>query len=366
MFRAGGGGSSSWELKTEIITTNDIFVAPTAKNQEFTVTIFGGGGQGNCKFNNSTFGNGIYAGGGSGWMNKQILKLNVGEEVSINIGSGGRTGSLYGGQYITGASNGGTTSFGTYLSANGGCKGCYTQLPNGSDGGSGGGIFSYYPAGTGVEPNNNAARGYQFGGGGIYIGKGPYGVRNAKVYIDNGGRGGNWGGGGGIIIECNNYSNIWYSNVGIGGSNGGNGSRFVNYETNGILTPSNGTNTMSNSELEANFKGHGICGSGTYAGGGGYGGNGGNSINNGIGGGGGWAAKGGDGYKIFPGGGGGYGSGGKGGDGNTNAAGGGGGYGSGGQWNKTAGYGAGGCGIYNIGLSYGGNGICIIQYYAKA
>lgn len=80
-------------------------------------------------------------GGASGWMNNDIIQVTPGEIINIVVGNVGES-----------------TSFGTYLSANGGSW---------DSGGAGGHTWDYYQS-----------RGYQFGGG---------------VGAD----GGPWGGGGG-------------------------------------------------------------------------------------------------------------------------------------------------------------------------
>ena len=141
-------GSSSLKpsIMTEIYTSSTMWLVPSdAVNNEFSVRIFGGGGGGSSK-----------GGGGGGWMNNALLTLQPSELVYINIGIGGQeeaAGAYAGMQYPWYATSGGTTSFGTYLSANGGEPGD-TYNNNGGNGGSGGGGYKY--GGTG----------YQFGGGG--------------------------------------------------------------------------------------------------------------------------------------------------------------------------------------------------------
>lgn len=79
--------------------------------------------------------------------------------------------------------------------------------------------------------------------------------------------------------------------------------------------------------------------------------------------------------RLFGGGGGGYGSSGSGGgggygpytSGTYGGGGGGGGYGPGATWGVNAGYAGGGYGgMYGVRYGDGGDGICIIQYYAKS
>ena len=303
---SGGTGNNSigdiigWRLKSDIITTNQTYSVPKAKNQEFSVRIFGGGAGGNLNSFGISYPLGIYnlgTGGGGGNMNNNTLTLNEGEQIEVRIGIGGG-----------GNSQGGTTSFGTYLSATGGCT-------NGLGG---------------------------TGGGGYYVQTGTY-----SSYDLNGGKGIYGGGGGG-----------WYG--GAGGIYGGAGGAY------NVSSGTNGTNTLSNIDLDFVGEGRSFgAGSGGYggssgykkaSGGGGYGGNGGNgftlsSIINTLyagGGGGGYGGKGGDGFCVY--------------NSPNNTAhtsnfyamygGGGGGYGP-------DNYGSGGDGNGNSGK----NGICLINYY---
>ena len=107
------GSSESYTPKIEVITTTQVWTVPKAENDTFDVLIFGGGGAGM---------NG--GGGGGGWMNNNTLILGNGATISITIGKGSNTGT------------GGTTTFGTYLSASGGTAG---STFSGGSGGSGGG-----------------------------------------------------------------------------------------------------------------------------------------------------------------------------------------------------------------------------------
>ena len=303
----------SGQIITTIIKSDDIFVVPNAKNQSFSVRIFGGGGCGD--------GNGISAGGGGGYMNNGILILNEGEIVPITIGKG----ALLNNSTNRHEEYGGTTSFGTYLSAEGGQSGTNTGGRNerayGGNGGSGGGSHHY------------AGDGYQFGGGGSYY----YHAGNGGKWGGGGGSSDSWAGNGGCLYENsqNKYQITGYSGL------AGNGSSDTN---NG----GDGTNTIGLNSVDPQCRGYGKGGAASAGGGGGYGGNGGKY----GGGGGGYGADGGD----SRGGGGGYGNYGKGG----NNYGGGGAYGPGGStdYGNDGKYGGGGSPYGN-----GGDGICIIQYY---
>ncbi|MBR3598782.1 MAG: hypothetical protein IKL53_02785 [Lachnospiraceae bacterium] len=299
MFRAGSGEGGSYTFITEIFESSASFTVPTGvKNNEFHVRIFGGGGSGFV--NTSDWG----SGGGGGWMNNALLTLQPGTAISVTIGVGGT-------QIYTNSSGkaGGSSSFGTYLSANGGSGG---NNRTGGSGGSGGGASGSY--------NVNGGTGYQFGGGAVRA-------------TQNG-------------------------NVGVGGSMGGNGGLTTSRSN---LDSENGINTVTiiseADSFNADGIGYGLCGD-NRGGGGGYGANGGSE---GCGGGGGYGAAGfggsSDGYGA--GGGGAYGPGGGRYTPLTNDG-----------WldedntiSITASRGGGGAGIQ--GLLNGGNGICIIQYYKK-
>ena len=361
IIRSGGGYSNGGYIpKTEIITNNYSFKVPNAKGQQFAVRIFGGGG--------AMGRNG--GGGGGGNMNYAVLKLNENELIDIVIGNASNKWSNN--------PNGGTTSFGTYLSATGGE--CGNRF-SGGNGGTGGGstvgtIYSVtHVNGTGV----NGGHGF-YGGGGGFAGyaqnsnnytysniNDSYSFGNDPEKTPHGGNGGTYGGGGGGPIF----------GVSVGGwGHGGNNT----------IEATDGLNTIGK---ELDFEGsgfHGTCNMysvintfgnnngyynmdskyshNIYAGGGGYGGNGGNSSKYSKldicgGGGGGFGAKGGDGGIAGGGGGGGWG--GKGGSGKivNNCFG-----------DKGAGYGGGyGPDGYGRGTGWDGlnvfnamPGICIISY----
>ena len=375
--RRGYGPEGKPELKTEIISSNQNWVVPKHFGN-ISVRIFGGGGGSNTTHCSS--------GGGGGWMNNGEVSLTVGNTVFITIGQGGISGSYN-------SSAGGTTSFGTYLSANGGEPS--DQWNGGGNGGSGGGGHASYtrtPAQILISSGIGGI-GYQFGGGGSCGGD----IHSS--YNKPHSNGGPWGGGGGkcgITYWSNSYfytgGSGWSNTVNsvsdtqdiIGGIYGGNAG---GYNENG----EDGTNTINYNfipnELQGSGKGSTFYSynSNVFSGGsgGGYGGNGGypstiltiattsESTNTSwganyttthnyyciaSGGGGGYGGNGGNGGQYGGGGGGGYG--GNGGDGWSGGGGGGGGYGDGASQNKNAGYGGGGSGYFN-----GGSGVCIIQYY---
>lgn len=363
MICRGGSGSGAGKgnkvLISSVFTENTSFIVPEAINNEFSVRIFGGGGGGAFNYtNNYSCG---YAGGGGGWMNNDTLSLKSTSIIPITIGLGGNAGNNEG-------TSGGTTSFGTYLSASGGGGGyiLYGNRSYGGSGASGGGSWS-----ANSDTDQLPGNGYQFGGAGSRD-KSVAGTSPVR------GNGGVWGGGGG---------RSW--SVAYGGTYGGAGG-FEEYGTGanincksqyGGLPGNNGTNTIgwTNTDIDpatGNYLvGHGACinPGNAYYGGGGFGGNGGNGMCSGGGGyvgnggknygGGGGYGTGANGGNYFGGGGGYYAPGGSGAS--TKKCGGGGSYGKGGTAEEDGAYGAGGGAGWVSGptATNGGGGICIIQYY---
>lgn len=345
-------------VKTDIFASGIVnYKVPKAKDQKFQVRLVGGGG----------YGYGAYGpgggGGGGGEMNNAILTLKEGESIRIYVGRGGTSLSQ---------SSGGSTTFGSYLSANGG-QGAYQSngYVHGGNGGSGGGSSIAEDGGIG----------YQFGGGGggtswihIYDGDMSKFERDSRNG-GNGGSGGKWGGGGGgggsgSVIFRDVRKQTYPGKGGLGGQYGGKGGNGGSYQA-VPESGQHGTNTLGKG---LDFEGPGIAGIllGLYkntindqwttnhmsggSGGGGYGGCGGNAE----------AAEG-DTYNIdkywgydshsgSPGaGGGGYGA-------NGNISGGGGGYGHDANGLGGGGYGPSGIGSGGSINTAGKDGICIIQY----
>ena len=114
--RRGYNSAGKPTLVTETIISNTTWKVPNHYGN-ISVMIFGGGG-GGCGIDqlSSTGQQYTYAGsgGGGGWMNNGEFSIQNKTSVSITIGKGGQ------GNNGGSASAGGTSSFGTYLSANGG------------------------------------------------------------------------------------------------------------------------------------------------------------------------------------------------------------------------------------------------------
>lgn len=194
------------------ITKDETWVAPEAKNQEFSVKVYGGGGSGSCdgNFFNPVCG----AGGGSGYMNSGNFIIPAGTRVEVEIADGGK--GCYGshardfdGQMI--GQSGGTTYFGNYISAAGGA-GAYRS--NGGVGGYNGGNTGEDGeghGGYGVSGNVNGISYISGGGAGAVDGVGRGGSANTAL-----GDGGCASGGAGCMVVSSNNSGI-LRHIGSGG-----------------------------------------------------------------------------------------------------------------------------------------------------
>ena len=313
--RRGRSSGSGNRLITEYITYNCNWVVPEGvKDNRFDVRIFGAGGEGwNGRF-----------GGGSGWMNNDILILNPGEKINILIGAKETGGS------------GQSTSFGTYLNAAGGRSSDHN--PSGGAGG-----YGYYDGGWGMMFGGGISLFGSGGDGGIWGGGGGghhFSSASSSVNSEDGGNGGLYGGGGGCgpgSTKAGNggkygggggasYRKSNYGTGGIYGGNGGNSTNYISswpiessYNINKIPMPSkanDGTNTIGwtnvgkDELLNIYLTGYGKAGNppnkiyynwSSYnkliwtggSGGGGFGGNGGTSNGLAGGGGGGYGSNGG-------------------------------------------------------------------------
>ena len=209
---------------TEIITESQTWKVPDGVTS-VAVRLFGGGG--GAKGSNYSY---PYAGGGGGEMVSAIVDVSKEVSVPVTIGRGGAGGT----DSNKAGGNGGVTSFGTLLSANGGTGGAANGP--GGNGGSGGGGKMYGTGGNG-----------SYGGGG--------GAAQG-IYNRPAGNGGTYGGGGGGTDR--------YYPAGNGGTYGGNGGRDTS-------AGSPGTNTTG---MELDFTGPGLGGSGSSRAAGGGGGRG--------------------------------------------------------------------------------------------
>ena len=230
-YNSNGGGNNSgqeeivgWQEKYVIINTSQLWTVPLAKNNEFSVRIFGGGAGMSAWYNEYLNGkidqinvNGT-VGGGSGYMNNTIVTLNEYDQVQVSIGAGGGTNTA-----------GGTTAFGTYLSATGG---------KGPNGGACGGSFTYCSLSSGTNntyggrygDDGTAYNGWPATGGGsdsitcgvysisCYGGGGGYGAIGGSPSI----RKTSWGGAGDCEAHGGYGGGYGPENYGRGGSYGNN------------------------------------------------------------------------------------------------------------------------------------------------
>lgn len=336
------------KYRVEEITQSTTWTCPSNiyGNKAMVICVGGGGGGSNAG-----------GGGGSGYIRKEIVTLSPGTTYNIVIGAGGSGGTDSNGNNTVHGSNGGTTSFGSSLSAIGGSGG--TQRGGNGYAGGGGGQG---PGGNGAYGGGGGGKNGQDGGnGGLYGGGGGGGGSTSNTQVGDTYKGGGHGGTGGTY-----------------GGNGGNGGEYG--PTPGeIGTPCTAFIYPYGKKLTIyNPPNGGAIGGIRYdrnaaGGGGGYGGIGGKG-GSGGGGGGGYCSKGGNGGSNSPGGGGGGGgyggNGGNGGGGYSVGGGAGGFFGDGGSGGERSGEdgtygGAGGGGVYylNGNAGNGANGVCLIIYY---
>lgn len=154
----------------------------------------GGGGDQDTSWTGSWFNGG---GGAAGYTNSGMINLNKGDIISLTVGKGGnlREG---GEQGLTLAESGGTTSFGSYLSANGGGGGAPSYMAyskswswtNGYGSLNGGKKANGYIGANGWEVPSlqNGPYGKGGNGGGGYYNSSSGDMEN-YVYVENGANG---------------------------------------------------------------------------------------------------------------------------------------------------------------------------------
>ena len=199
----------TYKLQTELITRSTNWEVPNHYGNIY-VRIFGGGGSGGEVSSR-------YAGGGGGWMNNGEFNISEGRVVQIVIGAGG----IF--PYNRYGTTGGSTTFGTYVSANGGNGGGYGggwAIEGGSGGSGGGSEGRSGGGGYGGDGGNNG------GGGGGYGYYGEGGVGSYSVYGGGGGgySSGGYGGGGGMRVSDSMYrlgeGGTWSSESSANGTSG--------------------------------------------------------------------------------------------------------------------------------------------------
>lgn len=197
-------------------TSNGTWTKPTNAKTVEVICIGAGGGGGSA--NGSVVDSGATGGGGGAYVRKIFKASDLASTVATTVGTGG-TGATAGG----GAGNpGGTSSFGSLLSAYGGGAGTSavgSNIPFSGGGGGGltaGQIGQSNASSLGGFPNNATAglNGVSFGGGG--------GVSNAagKAAEYGGGAGGGCGGAGSVNGSAGGDSYFGAGGGGGGGSKG--------------------------------------------------------------------------------------------------------------------------------------------------
>ena len=188
--------------REEYITRDQTWEAPEAKDQNFEVKVYGGGGAGSCDGNFFDPVGG--AGGGSGYMNSGNFTIPAGTRVDIEIAEGGKGGSgstIAEFEDLMVGQSGGTTYFGDYISAAGGCGGNYGV--GGLGGHNGGNTGMNGEGGHGAFAVKNSVNGveYSSGGGGSAVdGIG----RGGSANFAQGDAGCSGGGAGCMVTAVNN------------------------------------------------------------------------------------------------------------------------------------------------------------------
>lgn len=322
IVRKGGSSSNGPKVnkvfKTELIQGNIKWNVPAGLiNNTISVRIFGGGSSGwvNAYTN--------YGGNGGAMNNAIFTNMIPGTQIQINIGRGGISKG-----YEKDINMGGTTIFGSYLSANGGqgsggCGQSAEQFGGGgaamwgssSQGGRGGKWGGGGGGGYATGFSTGGSGGEYGGGGGGGTSACGMGGQQSLIYC-NGGNGGYYGGGGGgggafnrpyIGSYAIGYGGNggWYNSgfewqkSGLGGDGGNGGTACYNRRWNSWTFQynssrgSDGTNTSSwtnvyyDEENKVYFRGTGLgkgynsnglnCTTRGGGGGGGFGGNGGDA-----------------------------------------------------------------------------------------
>lgn len=204
----------NWIGKEEIITSDQEWIVPEAKDQLFQVTLYGAGGSGSCDGNYFNHVGG--AGGGSGEMKFQEINIPQSTRIDIRIGKGGEgvSNSDWCDDYIDRiiGQSGGTSFFGNYMCANGGLGGFMaTGGKGGYQGGNSGQNAEGNYIGYGV---NETIDEYSYSSGGGAPSMNARGVGGCANRAS--GNAGTAGGGAGCFIESVTNNDI-HRRIGSGG-----------------------------------------------------------------------------------------------------------------------------------------------------
>jgi hypothetical protein len=179
--------ASSGFTNMSVFTSSGTFTVPAGVTKA-KVTVIGGGGGAKHSTNIASY---TVGGGGGGTAIEVLSGLTPGAAIAVTVGTGGAGNTAYG---STPGGTGGTSSFGSYLSATGGAGGAIplsTQPPYSSLGGIGSG-GSLNIAGSPSEPPSSYSA-----GGGSFMGAGGGPGADGRAY----------GGGGGALQASG--SEIW-------------------------------------------------------------------------------------------------------------------------------------------------------------
>ena len=224
-------------LRTEIIKESTTWEVPSGILGDIRVLVYGAGGSGATQ-------NIGGAGGGGGTKNEWVGRLTALDSIPITIGSGGIS--------VTGSKGnaGGSTSFGSIVSAPGGSGGGNSSSGfYGGNGGSGGG--------AGVT-TFTGGKGSQFGSGGSRDVSPTAGVNTNSIETDSFAKGTGAAG--------TNASSGGYGGGGGYGGKGGNGQANGGGGGGGFGSSGNGGNGGSSTTGSGGKGGYGAGGGGAYKG----------------------------------------------------------------------------------------------------
>ena len=229
---------------SKTFTSSGTFTVPAGVT---SIDIFcvGGGASGGSIATPSGGGKRFTGGGGSGkTATKKAYTVTPGSSFTVTIGAGGSTYQPTGYTDYTAAGSGGTTSFGSVISASGGV-GSASNSSSGANGGSGGGSRGSISTSSGAvtqggaggsDGSDGTAIGYQTAGTGQHTTTRSYGETSGTLYA---------GGGSGGAYSSNTVS----GGAGGGGSSygldqhGGNGTANTGGGGGGLLYNSSSTGT---------------------------------------------------------------------------------------------------------------------------
>lgn len=187
------------EMTMQVYTADATWTKPDGLAY-VVVEVIGAGGGGSTRGSSGKTTIAGAGGGGGGYSRKRILAANLGATEVVTVGIGG-TATKTGSSFVDGGT-GGTSSFGSHCSANGGGGGqkydAVAPATVSSVGGTGGSATGGDINVTGSRaPDNVTGNGTDGAIPGLGFGAGGTGARTASTAIVNGSNGFDYGGGGG-------------------------------------------------------------------------------------------------------------------------------------------------------------------------